>query len=343
MLKEFAAFRVATVHASDGAWTGRYIFGRQTYAEIFSPEDGDEKRRSPAGTVAIALGGDRAGVIATLQQRLESAGIKAISERRRRRFGDRDADSFRSLPELTTALPFVELANTDEHFMTVHNEAILMASAFEQLFDGNGEKYISSPALATPSRSSGTPRLPTRRRFGLISESTPRIRHGQQRNQDGGYIRSGSEVLQTSEARQFIKVRLILGHGLSVFEHLVMAAHVFPLAVKLLLAKDGHYTLSDTDRARGLSVDKLLAAAQWAHDREAESRESWSSIESRTRRDLAGRRRGRQLDPGLRPGLQRRSFLGRDPRIELRARRRIDAEAAAETLAGTVRKPVPGQ
>ena len=27
----------------------------------------------------------------------------------------------------------------------------------------------------------------------------------------------------------------------------------------------------------------------------------------------------------------------------LRARRRVDAEAAAETLAGTVRKPVPGQ
>ena len=34
-------------------------------------------------------------------------------------------------------------------------------------------------------------------------------------------------------------------------------------------------------------MDKLLAAAQWADDRDAEFKESWSRIESRTRRDLA--------------------------------------------------------
>jgi Family of unknown function (DUF5829) len=94
VLKEFADFRVATIQASDATWTGRYISGRQTYVEIFSP---DENQRSPAGTVRIAVSGDRPGVIATLQGRLESAGIKAIPEKRRRRFGDRDVDWYRRL------------------------------------------------------------------------------------------------------------------------------------------------------------------------------------------------------------------------------------------------------
>ena len=42
-----------------------------------------------------------------------------------------------------------------------------------------------------------------------------------------------------------------------------MAAWVFPLAVKLLLQRDGHYTFSDQDQDRALAVDKLLAVADW--------------------------------------------------------------------------------
>jgi hypothetical protein len=42
---------------------------------------------------------------------------------------------------LRTALPFVELANTDDEFMTEHAEAILMGSAFEQLLTGDASAY----------------------------------------------------------------------------------------------------------------------------------------------------------------------------------------------------------
>lgn len=42
---------------------------------------------------------------------------------------------------LRTALPFVQLANTDDDFMTLHAEAILMGSAFEQLLRGDASKY----------------------------------------------------------------------------------------------------------------------------------------------------------------------------------------------------------
>jgi hypothetical protein len=47
----------------------------------------------------------------------------------------------RVIEQLRTALPFVELANTDEDFMTEHAEAILMGSAFEQVLAGDGSAY----------------------------------------------------------------------------------------------------------------------------------------------------------------------------------------------------------
>lgn len=40
-----------------------------------------------------------------------------------------------------------------------------------------------------------------------------------------------------------------------------MAALVFPLVVKLLLEREGHYVLTDDDRDWCFAVDKLLAVA----------------------------------------------------------------------------------
>ena len=45
------------------------------------------------------------------------------------------------IERLRTAVPFVELANTDDEFMTEHAETILMGSAFEQLLDGDASAY----------------------------------------------------------------------------------------------------------------------------------------------------------------------------------------------------------
>ena len=73
--------------------------------------------------------------------------------------------------------------------------------------------------------------------------------------------------------------------GWSPFEHLVMAGHVFPLTVKLLLAGDGHYHMTDEDRVRCLAIDKLLASPRWGDDGGAAD-ESWVKIVSKVRRDL---------------------------------------------------------
>lgn len=49
-----------------------------------------------------------------------------------------------------------------------------------------------------------------------------------------------------------------------------MAAHVFPLTVKLLLEKEGHYALTDDDRAACLATDLLLVEKQWVDEGDAD-------------------------------------------------------------------------
>ncbi len=74
--------------------------------------------------------------------------------------------------------------------------------------------------------------------------------------------------------------------GWTIFEHLVMAAYVFPLAVKLLLERESHYVLTDTDRGGCWAVDQLLALAQL-------TQESWTGIRAKARA-RAARYRGRR-------------------------------------------------
>jgi len=165
---------------------------------------------------------------------------------------------------LRSALPFVSLANTDDDLMTEPAEAILMGSAFEQLLGGDASAYKLG------------------RKFGVLFQSC-----GSVTVEDAKNARSGIEIdVSTPERaaaqpqwwvhRKWIEelydVRSKSVHegtvgsrswGWAPSEHLLMAAWVFPLAVKLLLQRDGHYTFSDQDQDRALAVDKLLAVADW--------------------------------------------------------------------------------
>jgi hypothetical protein len=72
--------------------------------------------------------------------------------------------------------------------------------------------------------------------------------------------------------------------GWSAFQHLVIAAFVFPLVVKLLLEREGFYELSTYDAVRCKAVDKLLAIDRWAgHDDECASR--WDEVISKLHTD----------------------------------------------------------
>ena len=61
--------------------------------------------------------------------------------------------------------------------------------------------------------------------------------------------------------------------------------------MKLLLAREGHYTLTDKDRTRGLAVDVLLAVTQWVRDRDYDNRDdagqSWHETMSRVKGKVA--------------------------------------------------------
>ena len=189
---------------------------------------------------------------------------------------------------LRTTLPFVELANTDDDFMMEHTEVILMASAYEQLLLRPASKYRLGQKLATL--------------FGQFGSVTVA---------DAQKVRSGITIDDSEPDRaaaqpkwwvhrkwieELYDMRNKVAHegsdggrsrGWTISEHLVMAAYVLPLAVKLLLEREGHYALTDTDRGGCRAVDQLLALAQWVEEEAGrESKESWTSIRSKAIQDL---------------------------------------------------------
>jgi hypothetical protein len=66
-----------------------------------------------------------------------------------------------------------------------------------------------------------------------------------------------------------------------------MAAHIFPLTVKLMMEKEGLYALTDEDRAACLATDLLLVSPQWVEDRDGrETGHSWHEVIQKTTSDL---------------------------------------------------------
>ena len=71
--------------------------------------------------------------------------------------------------------------------------------------------------------------------------------------------------------------------GWHVGEHLVMAAHIFPLAVKVMLEREGHCAPTDEDRAACLGTDLLLVEKQWVEDRDGrKTGHSWQEVIHKT-------------------------------------------------------------
>lgn len=74
----FAELTVSTAVTGEGrSWTGRYLLGRQTYIEVFGPEDLSEESVYP-GTIGLALSGDEVGAIDAIQNRLAAAGHEPV-------------------------------------------------------------------------------------------------------------------------------------------------------------------------------------------------------------------------------------------------------------------------
>lgn len=102
-LRRFANLEVRTTTGTRATWTGRYLYGRQTYIEFFAPDDFTiGAKPAPVGTWGVALSGDRPGFTAVLQQKLAAAGHKALVEVDTRKMSGRDVPWFTALTAIST-------------------------------------------------------------------------------------------------------------------------------------------------------------------------------------------------------------------------------------------------
>lgn len=84
-LPEFGAFQVRTTTGSQGSWTARYLYGRETYVEFFGPGDAPG---TELGSTGMGISVERAGDTATVASRLRELGIEPVEFHQTRDFGD---------------------------------------------------------------------------------------------------------------------------------------------------------------------------------------------------------------------------------------------------------------
>lgn len=177
------------------------------------------------------------------------------------------------LRRILGATIFFNLANTDADGMLPETEVILSASAFEQLLNARGSAYKVSCKFDKLFHSYGTVKVGDaqgdaqdeeaqkewflhRKWLGELYDLRSKLVHG--------------EDIQTRTG------------GRSLGEHLVMAAFVFPLTVKLLLRQCSSLTARDNAYCR--AVDKLLLARDWKDDPE-NGVSTWQTILSEHLKD----------------------------------------------------------
>ena len=176
-------------------------------------------------------------------------------------------------------LPFVALANTDDELMDELTEAILMASAFEQPFNANGEKRTLTERIRSTVQSLW--RRDSRQCFEGEAGHCDRPKQTGARcsaadvvgppEMDRGVVRRSRAEICAPRRTRCPQV------GVDSVCASCLAAFTFPLAVKLLLSKEGHYTITDGDVAKCKAVDRLLVADRW-NSPENENFSQWQRI-----------------------------------------------------------------
>jgi len=161
---------------------------------------------------------------------------------------------------LKPALAFLSLATTDSDATRTPAEVILMAAAFEQLLNAHKARDLSQK-LGDLFQSFGSVTV------GNVLTARPGIAV------DRRYATAqGTWFAHRKWIEEFYQLRNAYVHGESLsartwgwtpFEHLVMAAFVFPLTVKLILLQQGCYILSRTGRVHCGALDLLLGSTQW--------------------------------------------------------------------------------
>jgi hypothetical protein len=82
-LPRFGRFEVATVVADNQSWTGRYLFGRRTYVELFGPGDLSESGNSEA-SAGLGLSTHDRGGLRVVSERMAGWGRSSRTGRQTR-------------------------------------------------------------------------------------------------------------------------------------------------------------------------------------------------------------------------------------------------------------------
>jgi hypothetical protein len=171
-----------------------------------------------------------------------------------------DANSH-AAQRVLAALVFFSLANTDSDVMQQEAEVILMGSAYEQLLDVEASARALNAAigkLLSPYASIKVAEA-LKHRPGIVIEQ--KYEAAQQ-----------TWPVHRKWAQEFYQLRNDYTHGNDVgartwgwqpLEHLVMAAFLFPVIVKVLLSKEGYYQLTEDDEGALRAIDKLLIVNRW--------------------------------------------------------------------------------
>jgi hypothetical protein len=195
-----------------------------------------------------------------------------------------DAKSSPVMQRLRAVLPLVRLANTDNDVMSLDSEAALMGFAFEQYLEADSARDLAGKFDALFAGYGKTTALEAKaQRPGIYPDPDPRYTKAQL-----GWFVAKLWMLE------FHQYRSTVAHGgpssrtwgWSPFEHLVMAAFVFPLVVKLGLVKEGYYSLSRDDEIRCRAVDALLSKPDWADENGSSMNTNWQIIIREQRRDV---------------------------------------------------------
>ncbi|NIM07522.1 MAG: hypothetical protein GTO55_12130 [Armatimonadetes bacterium] len=227
--------------------------------------------------------------LATRPVKVDTTFAKALEEAQ--------ADGSALGKRLPAAISFFGLANTDSGWMLPEAEVITSVAAFEQLVGAHTAQDLSKRigSLLRPyGRRSVSDVLIARRSIWLgatydkkrktwlsdlvKAENEKRWSVHQKWAQEIHWLRSSFVHGGTLPKRDW---------GWSILEHLLMGAFVFPLLVKILLAKEDYYALTEADLCRCESIDPLLAHTNW-FDSEGNS---WMTGWQKTISDVTQKRR----------------------------------------------------
>jgi hypothetical protein len=193
-------------------------------------------------------------------------------------------------PKLATALPYFSLAWSDMDAMLERTELLLAASTIEQLIGPVGDRVDFGKKVAKL--------LQPWQRVTVKTARTTRtgIKLDPQKAKADGSLKGPTPAEQEKWfvhrkwAEDLYAARNAAVHhgartndGWSTLEHLVAAAIIFLLLLKLKLVPSGVYQLSDRDKMWLAALDRILALPRWWDDR---GRPQFAELLNRARWDV---------------------------------------------------------